>query len=132
MSQYMLNTNTVSQLLRGNPSVVSKLQTVPMSVLCISAITEAELKYGLAKRPQAHKLKALVDEFLKRVDVLPWDSNVADTYGHLRAEAEGSGKTPGALDLLIAAHGISAEAVIVTSDQAFSFVGGISLEDWAV
>jgi predicted nucleic acid-binding protein len=44
----------------------------------------------------------------------------------------GSGKTPGALDLLIAAHGISAEAVIVTSDQAFSFVEGISLEDWAV
>jgi tRNA(fMet)-specific endonuclease VapC len=79
MSQYMLDTNTVNQLLRGNPAIVSEVQSVPMTALCISAITEAELQYGLAKRPQAHKLKALVDEFLKRVDVLPWDSNVADT-----------------------------------------------------
>lgn len=87
MSQYMLDTNTVSQLLLGNPSVVSKVQTVPMTALCISAITEAELKYGLAKRPQAHKLRALVDEFLKRVDVLSWDSAAEDVYGRIRAFA---------------------------------------------
>lgn len=130
MSQYMLDTNTVSQLLRGNPAVVSKVQSVPMSALCISAITEAELKYGLAKRPQAHKLRALVEEFLKRVDTLSWDSQAAEVYGRIRAEAEAGGKTPGALDLLIAAHGISAEAVVVTSDQAFSYIRNIQLEDW--
>ncbi|MCS3473002.1 tRNA(fMet)-specific endonuclease VapC [Pseudomonas sp. JUb42] len=128
----MLDTNTVSQLLRGHPAVVAKVQGIQMSALCISAITEAELKYGLAKRPQAHKLRALVEEFLKRVDTLPWDSQAAETYGRVRAEAEAGGKTPGALDLLIAAHGISIEAVIVTSDQAFSFIEDISLEDWAV
>jgi tRNA(fMet)-specific endonuclease VapC len=128
----MLDTNTVSQLLRGHPAVVAKVQRIQMSALCISAITEAELKYGLAKRPQAHKLRALVEEFLKRVDTLAWDSHAAEVYGRIRAEAEAGGKTPGALDLLIAAHGISIEAVIVTSDQAFSFIEDISLEDWAV
>jgi tRNA(fMet)-specific endonuclease VapC len=132
MSQYMLDTNTVSQLLRGNPAVVGKVQSVPMSALCISAITEAELKYGLAKRPQAHKLRALVDEFLKRVDTLPWDSQAAEAYGRIRAETEAGGKTPGALDLLIAAHGISTEAIVVTSDQAFSYIKHIRLEDWTV
>ncbi|WP_413301651.1 type II toxin-antitoxin system VapC family toxin [Pseudomonas sp. Pseusp88] len=132
MSHYMLDTNTVSQLLRGNPAVVSKVKSVPMSALCISAITEAELKYGLAKRPQAHRLRALVEEFLKRVDTLPWDSQAAEVYGRIRAEAEAGGKTPGALDLLIAAHGMSVEAIIVTSDQAFSLIGDISLEDWTV
>lgn len=132
MSQYMLDTNTVSQLLRGNPAVVSKVQSVPMSALCISVITEAELNHGLAKRPQAHKLRALVEEFLKRVDTLSWDSPAADTYGQILAEAEASGKTHGALDLLIAAHSLSAEAVIVTSDQAFSYIKCIQVEDWLI
>lgn len=74
MSQCMLDTKTVSQLLFGKTSVVSKVQTVTMPVQCISAITEAELKYVLAKRPQAHELRALVDEFFKRVEGSPQNS----------------------------------------------------------
>ncbi|MDO7927761.1 type II toxin-antitoxin system VapC family toxin [Pseudomonas sp. KFB-139] len=127
-----MDTNTVSQLLRGHPNVINRVQQVPMSAVCISAITEAELKYGLARRPQALKLKGLVTEFLKRVDVLPWDSDVAETYGRIRAEAESNGKTPGTLDLLIAAHGVSVGAVVVTSDKAFSYVPDIVVEDWLI
>ncbi|MFJ5299185.1 type II toxin-antitoxin system VapC family toxin [Pseudomonas sp. NPDC088368] len=130
MSQYMLDTNTVSQLLRGHPAVVAKVQSVPMSALCISVITEGELRYGLAKRPEAVKLKALVEEFLKRVDVLEWDRDAASMYGIIRAEAEEGGKTPGSLDLLIAAQGMSSGAVIVTSDQAFTYIKNIKLDDW--
>jgi tRNA(fMet)-specific endonuclease VapC len=80
MSQYMLDTNTVSQLLRGNPAIFSEVQSVPMTALCISAITEAELKYGLATWPHAHKLRTLVlvEEFLKRVDTLSWDSQAVE------------------------------------------------------
>ena len=128
----MLDTNTVSQLLRGHPNVIRRIQGVPMSTVCISAITDAELKYGLARRPQAHKLKALVDEFLIHVDILPWGSEVSDTYGRIRAEAELSGKTPGVLDLLIAAHGVSINAVVVTSDKAFNYVPEIVVEDWLI
>ncbi|MBI6856095.1 type II toxin-antitoxin system VapC family toxin [Pseudomonas cichorii] len=127
-----MDTNTVSQLLRGHHNVIKRVQQVPMSAVCISAITEAELKYGLARRPQALKLKSLVTEFLKRVDVLPWDSDVAETYGRIRAEAESNGKTPGTLDLLIAAHGVSVGAVVVTSDKAFSYVPDIVVEDWLI
>lgn len=132
MSQYMLDTNTVSQLLRGNPAIVSEVQSVPMTALCISAITEAELQYGLAKRPHAHELRALVEEFLKRVDTLSWDSQAVEMYERIRAEAEASGKTPVALDLLIAANGVSTEAVVVTSDQALFYIKNISLQDWVV
>jgi predicted nucleic acid-binding protein len=52
---------------------------------CISAITAGELAFGLAKRPEAVALKAALDEFLRRVEVLPWDKAVAQTYGTLRA-----------------------------------------------
>ena len=53
MRRYMLDTNTVSHLLRAHPSVARRVVAVPMASLCISAITEGELLFGLAKRPSA-------------------------------------------------------------------------------
>ena len=132
MTLYMLDTNTVSQILRGNHAVLGRVQSMPMSMVCVSAITEAELRYGLAKRPDAHKLRALVEAFLARVEALPWDSNAAQVYGRVRARAEAAGKAPGSLDLLIAAHCMSVDAVMVTSDQAFAYIDDVKLEDWAV
>jgi len=52
----------------------------PMASLCIPAITEGELRFGLARRPDAVRLQALVEEFLARVDVLPWDRASAACY----------------------------------------------------
>ena len=69
-------------------------------------------------------------EFLRRVDVLPWDTEVADTYGEVRAELERLGKGLGALDMMIGAHARSLGAVLVTNDQAFRSVPGLDLEDW--
>src|SRR5699024_4327402 len=104
MIRYMLDTNSVSHLLRGNPIVARHLVSLPMSSLCISAITEGELHFGLAKRPEATRLHEAVREFLKRVDILPWDSSVTEQYGRARASMERMGKSLAPLDLLIAAH----------------------------
>lgn len=101
-----------------------------MGSLRLSAITEGELLFGLAKRPEAKRLHRAVDEFLQRVDVLPWDSAVAARYGVLRAETSRKGKTLGSLDLLIAAHALAAGSVLVTNDQAFRMVDGLPIEDW--
>ena len=49
MTLYMLDTNTVSHLIKENPLVIRRLLAVPMASLCISAITEGELLFGLAK-----------------------------------------------------------------------------------
>jgi len=72
-----------------------------MISLGISVITEAELYYGLAKRPEAKRLQLVVEEFLKRVDVLPWDSAIVKSYGFIRAEMESQGKTLAPLDMMI-------------------------------
>ncbi|WP_026596151.1 type II toxin-antitoxin system VapC family toxin [Methylohalobius crimeensis] len=130
MKRYMLNTNTVSHLIKGHPTVSRHVVTVPMSSLCISAITEGELCFGLAKRPNAKRLHTVVKEFLLRVDVLPWDSAIARRYGSVRAAMEHRGKILASLDLLIAAHALDAKAVLVTNDQAFSQVDDLRLEDW--
>jgi tRNA(fMet)-specific endonuclease VapC len=130
MRRYMLDTNTVSHLLKEHPSVVRRVVAVPMTSLCISSITEGELLFGLARRPGAKRLHLAVREFLRRVDVLPWDNIVAEHCGTARADMERQGKILAPLDLLIAAHALSVDAVLVTNDRAFAQVDNLDVEDW--
>ncbi|MBT5466706.1 MAG: type II toxin-antitoxin system VapC family toxin [Candidatus Marinimicrobia bacterium] len=131
-SFFMLDTNTASYIIKGIPAVVrERLKAVPMSSICISAITEAELLRGVAKKPEAKHLPLAVKEFLIRVDVLSWDSEVAKSYAQLRTACENEGKSLGAMDMLIAAHSVAVDAVLVTNDKAFYNVEHhLSLQDW--
>ena len=131
MKRYMLDTNTVSHLLREHPAVARRVVAVPMASLCISAITEGELLFGLAKRPAEKRLHVALREFLRRVDVLPWESSTAERYGVVRADMARRGKVLAPLDLLIATHALSVGAVLVTNDRAFSQMADLHVEDWA-
>ena len=126
----MLDTNTASWLLKGQPNVVARLAATAPERVCLSAVTEAELLYGLARRPLATKLRAAVDELLMAVDVLPWTSATARRYATIRAELERRGRPLGALDLMIAAHAVEHDAILVTNDRAFGAVPGLRVEDW--
>jgi tRNA(fMet)-specific endonuclease VapC len=129
MTRYMLDTNTVSDVMKENEAVSARTEATPMESLCISAITLGELRFGIAKR-KAPKLERALEEFLKRVDVLPWDERVAEKYGVLRALLESGGCKMGNLDMLIAGHALGVGAVLVTSDGAFSQVSGLKVENW--
>ncbi len=129
-SLYMLDTNTVSHLIKRQPQAIARLLHVPMHNVCISAITAGELAFGLAKRPQAMALREAVNEFLRRAEVMPWDDAVAQTYGTLRAELNKNGTPLAALDLQIAAHALHLKATLVSNDKAFAQVGGLIVEDW--
>ena len=131
MKHYMLDTNTVSHLIKAHPAVVQRVIAAPMAALCISAITEGELLFGLAKRPEAERLHLAVRQLLRRVDVLPWGGPIAQRYGRVRAELERRGKILAPLDLLIAAHALEVGAVLVTNDKAFGQVSDLTVEDWA-
>ena len=130
MKRYMLDTNTVSYLIKAHPAVARRVMAVPMASLCVSAITGGELLFGLAKRPDAKRLHIAVRELLRRVDVLPWSSAIAERYGVVRAEMERCGKILAPLDLLIATHALDLGTVLVTNDQAFNQVNGLHVEDW--
>lgn len=130
MIRYMLDTNMVSHLLRQNAMAVQRARSVPISALCISAITEGELLFGLAKRPEARRLHGAVKEFLRCVLVLPWDERAAESYAQSRAALESLGKTLAPLDLLIAAHAVSIGAVLVSNDRTFRLMNSLSVEDW--
>lgn len=64
--------------------------------------------------------------------MLPWNSTVTPHYGTVRAELERCNKTLAPLDMLIAIHALSVDAVLVTNDQAFYQMTGLSVEDWTV
>ena len=129
--RYLLDTNTASYIIKGNiPRVRERLLKVPMSRLLISAVTEAELLYGAARKSDSVRLKTAVDEFLLRVDSLPWDSNAARRYADLRAALEIAGTPMGNLDMMIAAHALAAEAILVTNDRPFCRLKNLKIEDW--
>ncbi len=131
MNRFLLDTNIASYLISGRfPALRDHVSRVPMSHLCVSAVTEGELRFGVTRRPDSPRLALLVDEFLLRVPVLPWDSSAARYYGQLRASLERQGKLLGNLDLMIAAHAGSAGAVLVTHDRAFSRISGLKTVDW--
>ncbi|MCF8154120.1 MAG: type II toxin-antitoxin system VapC family toxin [Rhodoferax sp.] len=129
---YLLDTNTVSHLIKRHPQATQHLLAVPMHSVCISAITAGELAFGLAKRPEAVALKAAVNEFLRRVEVLPWDDAVAQTYGTLRALMQSNGTPLAALDMQIAAHALQLKAALISSDRAMAQVPELLVEDWTI
>jgi tRNA(fMet)-specific endonuclease VapC len=102
-----------------------------MSAVGISVITEAELRFGVARLPQAAKLGRAVEEFLIRVEVLPWDSEAAQRYAQLRAALEEHGEPMGNLDLMIAAQALAEGVILVTNDRVFRRVRGLKVEDWS-
>lgn len=127
---YMLDTNTVSHIVKRHPQAIARLLAVPMHKVCISAITAGEVAFGLAKRSQAVALQAAVQEFLRRVEVMPWDDAVAQSYGMLRAALDKKGTPLAVLDLKIAAHALHLKATLVSNDKAFAHVGLLVVEDW--
>lgn len=72
----------------------------------------------------------MVDDFCLRVAMLPWDSSAAQEYGQLRANLQREGQPMGNLDVMIAAHALAADLILVTTDRAFSRIKGLKLEDW--
>jgi tRNA(fMet)-specific endonuclease VapC len=129
--RYLLDTNTASYVIKGNfPRVRERLLKVPMADVGISVVTEAELRFGVARRPEAAMLRKVVEGFLVRVEVLPWDSSAAQHYARIRAALEKEGEPMGNLDLMIAAQAMAAEVVLVTHDHVFRRVKGLKVEDW--
>ena len=121
---YLLDTNMVSYIVKGRSLAASdRLVALPSTdIAAVSAITVGEIKYGLAKRPEATALRSLMEAFLASIQVLRWGGDEADAYGTVRASLEKQGLTLGNMDMMIAAQAIVARATVVTNDRAFARV----------
>ena len=128
----MLDTMTASHLIRGHDSCLDeRVSQTGVGSICVSAITEAELRFGCLQRPDKTELHSLVDAFLSRVDRRSWDSDAASAYALFRAQSQARGVSLSNMDMLIGAHAVAVNATLVTDDGAFKhFNEWITTENW--
>ncbi len=134
MPRFMLDTDTCSYIMkRSHPLVLKRLQSVPVSDVCMSVVTKAELLDGVEASPRrAHDAAALA-AFLPYVDAVALDEDAAVHYAEIRADLERRGAMIGANDLFIAAHARALGLTLVTNNTAeFERVDGLKLENWAL
>ncbi len=132
MTRFLLDTNICIDLLRsGTRKTLARLRRYEIDQIAISAITFAELKYGVAKsaRPAHHEL--LLVQFCAPLAILPFDHAAAEKYGQVRAALEQAGTPIGPLDTLIASHALALDATLVTSNEReFRRLDGLQIENW--
>lgn len=131
MPLYLLDTNILSDLVR-NPQgrIAMCVAQVGEKSVCTSMIVASELRFGAAKR-NATKLTAQVDAILAALEVRPFDIPADREYAKLRLHLEQAGMPIGPNDMLIAAHALAAESILVTANTGeFSRVPGLAVENW--
>ncbi len=127
--RYMLDTNIVSHIMQGrDAALLARLSQIPVGQAVISSVTLAELEYGLHRKGQPPRLKNALLQVLLRMDVLPWDEDVARCYGQLCHTLETQGVNLSDLDMMIAAHSVAANTTLVSRDKAFQAAADIQPE----
>ena len=131
--KFMLDTNIIAYARNNRPEdVLQRLLQHRPEDICISAITLAELEYGVynSLRPEQNQLALMT--FLSSIAVVPFDADAAREYGLIRADLKKKGTLIGANDLLIAAHARALGVTLVTNNtREFERVEGLKVENWA-
>ncbi len=132
MLRYMLDTDTASYVMKKNmPSVLKRLESLPVDDVCISAISRSELAYGAEVSPLPQRDRERLDLFLRHVSVLDYPGDAAAHYAEIRAFLKKRGTIIGANDLFIAAHARRDGLVLVTNNtREFRRVPGLQIENW--
>lgn len=132
--RYLLDTTICIFIIKNKPTAVrERFAGLRPGEVGLSAVTEAELLHGVYKSARIeHNLAAVLD-FASQLVVVPFDSQVADAYGRIRAELERAGQPIGPLDFQIAATAVAHGLTLVTHNtREFARVPGIKIEDWTL
>ncbi len=129
--RYLLDTNAIITLLRGNPRFTAKLRTHAPSDFAMSSIVAHELFYGAYKGQRKAENLARVDEL--RFETLDFDREDARCAGEIRASLANAGHAIGPYDVLIAGQALARSLILITHNTGeFSRVPGLTLEDWEI
>ena len=135
----MLDTNVISEPLRKAPEsrVIEWIDAQAIETLFLSAITVAEVRFGVALLPPGKRKDRLRDRLESEVvplfaeRVLPFDLAVTRTYAELMAKARATGLTIGTSDGLIAATAAANRMTIATRDtKPFAAAGVPTMNPW--
>ena len=131
---YVLDTNTVSALMKAAPAVIDRLAVIEPGDVGIPQPVVAEIAYGIERLPRSKRRRALQGRFdlicseLQRVE---WTDAVSHAYGRIKAVLERRGLRIEDFDAAIAAHALALDATLVTSNvEHMARVPGLRVEDW--
>jgi tRNA(fMet)-specific endonuclease VapC len=131
---YLLDTNILSDL-EKNPRgsvarVLAEREALPDTNLQTSIIVACEVRFGVQKK-DSRVLAERMEQILGRIKILPLETGVDEAYARVRTSLERKGEVIGANDMLIAAHAMAVDAVLVTDNvREFSRVDGLKVENW--
>lgn len=131
MTRYLLDTNILSDLVR-NPQgrIAQHIAQVGEAAICTSIIVAAELRFGAAKRG-SERLTRQLEQILSVMEVQAFDAPADAAYAELRVQLESAGLPIGGNDMLIAAHALSTNCVVVTdNEREFARAPGLQMENW--
>jgi tRNA(fMet)-specific endonuclease VapC len=133
--KYLLDTNAVSALMKGDLQAVMRLRTLSRGEAAIPQPVIAEIAYGIERLPRSKRRSALEDRFaLVRTELArsPWTDAVSERFGSIKATLEREGSRIEDFDAAIAAHALAEGAILVTANlRDMTKVPGLKVEDWA-
>ncbi len=132
--RYLLDINIRVLLIRQrSQTVLKKLTRHSFNDIAVSAITVAELQYGVTKSANSIQNQQALDYFLLHLTIMPFDESIAARNGEIRVYLESQGTPIGAIDTLLAAQAISHRLIFVTNNvREFARVPGLTVEDWTL
>ncbi len=134
MITYLLDTNICIYVIkRCPPQVLERFRQSDVSSIGISSITYSELTFGAAKSTRPEQNRIALTQFVAPLEIAPYDDAAAQQYGDLRTCLERRGTLIGSLDMLIAAHALALDCVLVTNNgKEFARVPKLRMENWAM
>lgn len=128
---YLLDTNILSELVKyPRGKVFDRISSLQKDDICTSIIVACELKFGAIKK-KSPQLTYRIQGLLEKIPVLPLTSDIDEYYGTVRDYLESQGTPIGGNDLLIAAHALSLDLIVVTNNmREFNLVPGLRCENW--
>ena len=131
MNSFTLDSDIVIEILRGNETVINKMESLPQETLInITGLTVYELYKGVLYIG-AKKLETDLEKFLQSVEVLQLDSYIERKAGEIYAYLKKKGEIISDADILIAATVLVNESVLVTNNEEhFKRIKGLKIENW--
>lgn len=136
----LLDTNVVSELarLKPNPAVLAWADAIPVARLCTTAVTEAEMRFGIELLPlgrRRQRLERALDAVFRDViagRVLPFDRAAALIFGRLAAQRRRIGRGVDIPDVQIAAIAVArgVEAIVTRNHRDFEGCGISLVDPW--
>lgn len=131
--KYLIDTNICIYVMNKKTfEVIDKFKNTEIGQIGISSITVSELNYGVAKSKRQKQNAQRLEEFLTPFEILPYGEAASKYYGIIRYQLESEGKVIGPLDMLIAAHALSKDLILVTNNEKeFLRIKSLKVENWA-